>query len=451
MRLRAALLAAAAVTVSSAAHAQEQQQQQPQQHEPSPKRALPNYDGRGLENPDDPALWPLRIVLSPLYLIEEYVLRRPIGWMTIQGEKRHVPERLYDFFAFGPDHKIGFVPVGFVEFGFNPSIGIWGFWDDALWKNNHLRMHYEMWPDEWYAGNVTDRWDISKSNVLTVRAQAFTRPDQVFYGLGPESAQYHQSRYTEHNFDAFAMLQTYVWRSSHFDLQGGVRKVDLSPGHFGSDPSLEVEARTGAFAIPFGFDRGYLAPYGRVRGTLDSRPRETATSGVRIDVQAEGGGDVEHSPSSGWVRWGGAASAYVDLSEGYSRILSFTVVTAFSDPIGDNPVPFTELVMLGGDNWMHGFFPGRLIDRSGIVGQLQYKWPVAPWLNGTLQTAVGNVFGPHLDGFDPKLLRVSAGVGFSMTAGELPFEALLGFGTDTIDRGAKIDSVRVSFGVPRLF
>jgi len=106
--------------------------------------------------------------------------------------------------------------------------------------------------------------------------------------------------------------------------------------------------------------------------------------------------------------------------------------------------------MLGGDNWMHGFFPGRLRDRSAGVAQIEYTWPVAPWLSGALQGAVGNVFGEHFDGFDPKLLRVSAGVGLTVST-KPPIELLVGFGTDTIDRGATIDSVRVSVGVPRLF
>src|SRR5215471_10789725 len=46
-----------------------------------PKRDVPDYDGRG--NPDADAgswaLWIPRVVLSPLYVVNEYVLRRPVG------------------------------------------------------------------------------------------------------------------------------------------------------------------------------------------------------------------------------------------------------------------------------------------------------------------------------------------------------------------------------------
>jgi hypothetical protein len=450
VRLWAAL--AAASLLASAGLARAEPQPEPKSHEPSPKRPIPDYDGRGPKPapPGDAALWPLRIVLSPLYFVSEYVLRRPLGAITRAAERAKVPEKLYDFFAFGPDHKIGFAPAGFIEFGFNPSVGIWGFWDDAFVKDNHVRLHYEVWPDDWLAGTITDLWNVDPSHSLEFRVSGFTRPDQVFYGLGPESAQFNQSRYTESRFDASGKFTSFVWHRTRVEAQAGVRKVDLSPGHYGSDPSLEQEARTGVFPIPFGFNRGYLAPYGRVLASFDTRQRHVHEgSGFRLQAQGEGGADVEHSPASGWIRWGGAATAFVDLNQ-HGRVFSVAAAASFADPVGDEPIPFTELVMLGGDNWLHGFFPGRFYDRSAAVAQLEYNWPVGPWIDGTLQGALGNVFGEHLSGFDAKLLRVSAGFGLSIV-GDPPVQLLLGLGTDTLDRGATIDSFRVSFGIPRSF
>ncbi|MCZ7684586.1 MAG: hypothetical protein M5U28_39775 [Sandaracinaceae bacterium] len=49
---------------------------------PPPDRPLPDYDG--LPEPGDDAgdvgLWTLRVLTSPLYLVTELVLRRPIVW-----------------------------------------------------------------------------------------------------------------------------------------------------------------------------------------------------------------------------------------------------------------------------------------------------------------------------------------------------------------------------------
>ena len=44
--------------------------------------------------------------------------------MLTAAEKAELPTALYDFFAFGPDHKAGIVPIALLEFGFKPSVGL---------------------------------------------------------------------------------------------------------------------------------------------------------------------------------------------------------------------------------------------------------------------------------------------------------------------------------------
>ena len=418
----------------------------------SPKREVPNYDGRGPEpvTIGQVMLWVPRILLSPLYFTSEFILRRPLGALTIAVERADLARKAYDFFAFGPDHKAGVVPVAFVEYAFNPTVGFWAFWNDAFHiKDNELRGHFEVWPSDWYAGSITDRLPLGKIQTLELRVFEGRRPDNVFYGIGPNSERSSQSRYTDTRFDARLTLETRLWRLSRFDTTLGIRKVDLFDGHYGSDPSLSQEAATGAFPIPYGFDRGYLDPYGRVLAALDTRLDPARGSGVRIEGGMEVGGDVKHSPSTGWVRWGGAATAFVDLT-GYGRIASLALATQFADPIASQSIPYTELASLGGDKWMHGFYQGRMLGRSTIVAVLKYAWPVAPWLSGDLQLAMGNAFDEHLSGFDAGLLRLSAGLGLT-TMTELPIEILIGFGTDTVDNGLTPQTARVTLGVPHTF
>jgi hypothetical protein len=139
-------------------------------------------------------------------------------------------------------------------------------------------------------------------------------------------------------------------------------------------------------------------------------------------------------------------------------VLSLSVLAMFSDPLGSRPVPFTELVTVGGDvaspgsfqGPMPGFFPGRLVDRSASVATLRYKWPIGPWIAGSLQGAVGNVFGQHLDGFDARLLRFSGAVGIeSDTSPDSSFELVFGVGTETFEHGAQVDSFRLAVGITR--
>lgn len=443
-RLLPAVVVVAALSWAQGARAEE---------EGSPKRIAPDYDGRGGEPKEDgPGVWAGRVVLSPLYFTSEYLIRRPIGALTKALEHNDGFRKIYDALVFGPDHKAGIVPVALVEFGFNPSIGAYGFWNDAFFvPRNDVRVHLEAWPDDvWLAGSLRDRYRFDDHNAIEVRASGVHRPDQVFYGIGPETPQWHQSRYAINRFDARAGFESRFWRRSTVEIDAGVRKVALSSGEYGNDPSLEVESASGAFPIPYGFDRGYMGPYARAAAALDTRRHNVNTgSGVRVESEAETGSDVQHGPTTGWVRWGAAATVTIDLND-RGRNLSLSAATIFADPIGGPEVPFTELATLGGDRWMRGYFPGRLVDRSAAVAQIRYDWPVAPWLDATIQTAVGDVFGAHLQGFDAKLLRVSAALGLS-TDTAVPLDFLVGIGTETFATGAAVDSVRFTVGVPHGF
>jgi Asp-tRNA(Asn)/Glu-tRNA(Gln) amidotransferase A subunit family amidase len=82
-------------------------------------------------------------------------------------------------------------------------------------------------------------------------------------------------------------------------------------------------------------------------------------------------------PSTPW----GASSSFGDRVDGaLSRSPRLADVPTL---LGTGQVPFTELVTLGGDVWMRGYFPGRLVDRSAAVTQLAYTWPVAPKIGAT--------------------------------------------------------------------
>jgi hypothetical protein len=61
-----------------------------------------------------------------------------------------------------------------------------------------------------------------------------------------------------------------------------------------------------------------------------------------------------------------------------------------------------------------------------------------------MQAAVGNVFGEHLDGFEPSLLRFSGAVGVTtVSAPDSAIQFLVGFGTETFEHGGQVDSIRV--------
>ncbi len=419
----------------------------------TPKRAVPDYEGRPppATSAGDVALWVPRIIFSPVYFTSEFLIRRPLGAVISAAERANVPSVLYDFFAFGPDHKAGFAPLVFVDFGFNPSVGVYLFWDDAFFKGDDLRLHVSTWGADWLGGSFTQRIHLHGASTVALDASAVRRPDHVFYGIGPSTLQSAQGRYGEDRFDGTVTLDLPLWRSSRVETAVGLRAARFYDGHFDHDPTITEQVRAGVFALPPGFASGYAAEISRVLVALDSRrPYPADGSGLRLEAQAQLGSDVAESPASGWVQVAASAAGYLDV-DGHRRVVSLSGETSFADPLGERAVPFTELSTLGGDHApMPGFYPGRLVDRSAAVATLRYRWPIGPWLRGSMEAAVGNVFGVHLEDFEPRLLRFSAALGLaSDSSPDNDIHFLIGFGTETFDHGGQIDSFRLAFGTSR--
>jgi hypothetical protein len=421
---------------------------------PSPKRPLPDYGGEPVPTTaGDVALWVPRVVLFPLYLTSEYVIREPLGAAVSAAERSNLPSEIYDFFAFGPDHKAGFAPVALIDFGFKPSVGIYAFWDDAFFKGDDLRIHASTWGEDWLAGSLVQRIYFHQKDNIQLKVVATHRPDYVYYGQGPSTLQANESRYGEDRIDGQASAHFLLWRSSRIDTELGVRALDFYSGQYGSDPTLLQQVAAGVFALPAGYTSGYTAEYHGVRAALDSRRNYPESgSGFRIEAQVQQGNGVSESPASGWLKYQGAVGGYLDIT--HRRIVSLTLTTLFCDPLGSDPVPFTELVSVGGDLAtpgvlpMPGFFPGRLVDRSAAAATLRYRWPIGPWLDGSMQFAVGNVFGEHLDDFDLRLLRFSASLGIETDSSpDSNFHFLVGMGTETFEHGTQVDSFRLALGV----
>jgi hypothetical protein len=414
------------------------------------KRPVPDYDGRdGKGHPTTPAdatRWVPRIVLFPLYLTSEYLIRRPLGWAIASAERAQVPAALYDFFAFGPDHKAGFVPIAFVDFGFQPSVGVYLFWDDAGFKGHQLRARGSTWGADWLTGVLAERFPVGPGT-LTLATTGARRPDYVFYGLGPRSREEDRSRYGSNSWFVRGEYELPLARSSSVVGDVGFRSASFYAGRFGEDPSTPERVAAGAYPQPPGFDSGYSAVVSSLKLVLDSRrPEPPRGSGVRLQVDAEHGTDLRGQPFGGWLRYGAMLGGSLDLADN-GRALSLNLATSFADPTSSAPVPFTELVTLGGTRLLPGLREARLRDRSGAVATLRYTWPIWIWLNAGMEAAVGNVFGPGLAGLEPDLLRLSAAMGFETRGSrDSIFRAVIGFGTSTFRDGTHPESVRLTFG-----
>ncbi len=438
------------------------------------KRKLPDYDGRGDEptTAGDVLIWVPRVVLSPLYLVSEFVLRRPIGWLVSTAERENIPTLLVDFFTFGPERQAGIIPTALIDFGFQPSIGVYFYWNKFLFEENKLRARAAFGGEDWVLLNLADRVEVLPGHDLGVRGEFLSRPDQLFFGFGP-SSESNQGlgggpRFRMRSIEGGFRYDALLWRSSSFHSVVAVRDVNFNAfvGCCG-DPTVADAIAAGQYPEPPGLADGYFIMTESVEAAWDTRhpfdqtpQRDTdgsnpPGSGVRLAGRVEhAGGLDERRPFTGapeqryeWIRYGGAIGGYLDLNQ-EERVLGLTVYGEFVDPLREGgQIPFTEQITLGGARPMRAFLHGRLVDRSAAVAQLSYSWPIWVWLDGTFHYAVGNVFGEHLSGFETRLLRNSIALGMrSNTTRDHPFEILLGVGTKTFEDGAEIDSLRIQFG-----
>jgi len=416
-----------------------------------PKRDVPDYDGRG--NPDADAeswaLWIPRVVLAPLYLVNEYVLRRPLGAVVRHAERERWADEVAQVFTFGDHNQNLIVPTALYDFGLLPSVGFYYAGDDVVATGNALRLHAATWGPKWINATAADRYAIDAADRIQARFEFKRSEDNLFFGIGPDVTGDARSRYGLERTEGSLGYRRTLSTESRFDIEAGVHRIAFIEGECCGDPSLDSRVAAGEVMAPAGYRTPYSSAFARVDLTLDSRrPRPDDGSGGYLHLKAWP--SVELGEPRSWIGYGGVAGAALDLT-GHRRTLRAQLALDFVDPMTGGAVPFTEYPMLGGE-LMPGFVQGWLTDRSTAAAQLGYSWPVWLGFDAQARFTVGDAFGAQLDGFALRRLRMSGDFGFATsTAHDQGFELLVGVGTDTFEQGASISSVRVALGSRRGF
>ncbi|WP_437543523.1 BamA/TamA family outer membrane protein [Sorangium sp. So ce367] len=419
---------------------------------PGAKRPVPDYDGRPDEatSAGDALLWVPRVVFFPAYLASEYLVRRPLGVLTVAAEQGEWIKELKDIFTFGPNNNIGVVPTALLDFGFRASVGVYFFYDDLFVPGNELRVHAATGGVDWWRLTVADRIPLGGRAHLKLRGEADIRPDWLFSGIGPSSLERDRARYRARSVEGTATLHADFGAFSFVEAITGAKTVDFHD--ICCEPTVGFRVARGRYPMPASYDTGYTAYRIGGRAGLDSRlPRPARGHGVRLELSGEHAVDLERPLESRWLRYGGSLGGFVDLT-GHDRIVSLVLSAAFADPLGVAEVPFTELAELGGDAPMRGFREGRLRGRSAAAATLEYRYPVWAFVDGTAQVAAGNVFGEHLRDFDLDLLRMSFVLGLR-TSGERDhsIDVLIGSATETFEQGAGLQELRFMVGATHGF
>jgi hypothetical protein len=419
--------------------------------EKASQRPVPDYRGRAPPptTAGDVLIWVPRVILFPPYLVAQYVIRTPVGALSTAAEKNHWPSSVFNFFAFGPDHKGGIFPVFLVNFGFRPSIGLHFFWEDTFTTGNKVTADAAWGGSNWISVGVGDRYSFTKNSSLAVEAHWNRRPDSIFYGIGSETPDTFPSRYGTDVIDGAVTYTQNIHRRLQLEAKARLFRTVFRDYTCCGDPSLQQRIEAGQLPAPPGFDENTTAAELGLKAVLDTRsPGPTNRSGVRVGLAVKPAVDVGQGFDRSWIHYAGAVEGSWDVT-GYGRVLSLGVITLFSDPLGSQEVPFTELVSVGGTEPFAGFLAGRLRGRSAAASQLSWRWPVYPYLDGVAAVSFGNVFDAHLSNFRFDLLRLSAELGVRTVAGAGPgsFQFVIGVGTEPFSQGLRLTSFRFALGV----
>lgn len=443
-------IAAAAITLGTLAltASADAAPSSPNAVETSPRRVVPDYDGRPSPiTAGDVVLWIPRIATFPLYVATDFLIRRPVGWLVVGVDHGRDLDSFTRIFTFGPRDHAGIVPTARLDLGMRSHVGVYVFHDDLFAPGNQLRLHTWFGGIENWGVTLADRIPIDPGSYVKLRGESARRSDAVFYGLGSRSLESQRARYGSERVEGSATFHLALGPGATAEAWAGATALRLGPAESCChEDSLRARSARGEVALPPGI-KGYLAFRQGLRLTLDSRlPRPAPGGGFRFEADAQHSIDLRDPGGSRWLDTGVTAAGTVDLT-GHGRLLTVTLATRFADPLADAEVPFTELASLGGAQGMSGYLPGRLLGRSSATATFEYRYPILASLDASLHAAIGNVFGPHLEGFEARLLRLSFDLGIDAPGPrDHALKALVGFGTETFADGTHPSSVRLLLG-----
>ena len=398
------------------------------------QRQDPNaYRGRVAdEGPDEPFLWIPRVLFFPIYLLAEYVIRRPIYAFVEWSDRHHVWPRTMR--VLHPTPNFEWNPSFNLDLGVEAWVGAGLTLRNLFVPRNELKTSFAVGLNV-LEFEARDRW---RSGPVSLGVtQHVGRHDRPFYGLGPDSSGDRVS-YSQSLWEAAAFAGFDAGKHVHLEVSEGFRREHLGPST--SEPSIETRFDTAT--LP-GFDDVHLAILAAAL-RVDTRKVPDQPSGVRLLANATHARDVV-VPDRSFLKGELDAQGAIEVSRP-GRVLSLRFYGADTLPTGGAPVPLTDLPMLGGPNHL-GFYWGRFRGEAAVMAELRYRYPIAYDGDAQLVVSTGNVFARDFHDFDVEKLTASFAIGLrTRRVGLLPLAVMVGFGTTQFDRPFAVDTFRLFIG-----
>jgi hypothetical protein len=402
---------------------------------PDPSRGE-TYDGiEHHSSAGEKALWVPRILLAPVRLLLT-AFAVPVHHLLDWDEVNHAHEMVFAAFS-SPDGSIGVRPTFQYSVSFTPVVGLSFFDHKLLGRGTDFNVIAMTGGIHIFYGEVNARPTPSdRALEVGVRTSYNMRDDQLFAGIGyatdNQKTQARPSRYSIYAVDGGGTLTWLARRGTtiDFDTLFGFRRFGNGVQIGGDKPIDEVYCVRGinGLCIPGtvdpvqvpGFVRGTQFFRAAANARFDSRDNwYRPSSGALI----EAGVDWTHGlgfDDSQYFRLHGGLSAVMDLWE-RARVLIVRFEVNDVVQVGYTPVPFTELVVIGGPDTFRGFRAGQFRNYSSMFWGLEYRWPVWMWMDATLFGEYGGVFGPNFQGFNFNRMVPDVGAGIRVRSSDAFF------------------------------
>ena len=376
-----------------------------------------SYDGRADPPPraEDALVWVPRLVLFPVYLTLEYVVRKPVVAFISWAEENHIFERIGDLLTFA-DGKGFIFPSVFlvsgqgVQFGLNVTV------DDVGPHEHNLAASAQYGTGGFYNVALSDEWSLFENDVGTLRlaGQFGEDPTWAFYGVGPQQPIDNEVFYGIRRGEVTTDLLIAFAELNRVRLHLGYRNVQLVGGQ---NPSIDGDESPFQAAVLNGEFFGFADPYNifslGLGFDLDTRAADrqyTEGTGVRLEAFGTYNFTIG-DPDLNFFRYGIQPSLFIDFS-GVNHVLELSVYADAISTTNGNTPPINELVTIGGPANMRAYLPGRSRGESALSASITYTWPVFFFLDGILLAEMGNAFNGFYEDFGFGRMLVDFGFGF---------------------------------------
>jgi hypothetical protein len=397
------------------------------------------YDGRQLKRPArDYLLVVPRLVLLPprLLMLGLGAVAKPVmEW----NERKHVVEQVVGALT-SSDGLVGVRPVINYELSFRPSFGVLYF-NDRLPRGAHLTVSTAIGGPETILQNAHVTVPLLHGRAaIDVGAVYRRRNDELYTGIGMRNP-LPFARFATDAADATATFSMHPLEPLRLELgvDFGIRRFADGERYDGDRPIAEVYCVRGVdgrcltgvvdeLLVP-GFGAGTQFARGTAAVHLDSRRDETS-AGLLVDASAQYTHGLGADASS-YLRLHGHVGTSFEIWR--HRTLYLGVSADDMIAFGSTPVPFSELVVLGGPEDLRGFQRGRFRDSSSLIATVEYRWPIWMWMDGSLFFDYGGVFGPGFSRFAVGDLRPDVGLGLRVHSSSkfmMRIQVAYGFGSE---------------------